>query len=204
MREVINAIFYILRGGIPWRMLPEHFLPHQTTYRWFVRFRDTGLWETINHHLVMLDCERVGREASPTASIIDTQSVKTTEAGGPRGYDAAKKVSGRQRHALMDTDGRALKLQIHPASVQDRDGAIPLLKISRPWYPFIERVFTDSVYAGEKLAKATRIVVEIVRKLADQVGGVVLPRRWVVERSSAQSVSYCEPDHSVAQRSDEP
>jgi transposase len=182
MREVVNAIFYILRGGLLWRMLPEHFPPHQTTYRWFVRFRDIGLWESINHHLVTLDRERTGREASPTASIIDTQSVKTTEAGGPRGYDAAKKVAGRKRHALVDTDGRALKLQIHPAPVQDRDGAIPLLKASRPWYPFIERVFADSVYAGEKLANATRIIVEIVRRLANQVGFAVLPRRWVVER----------------------
>jgi transposase len=182
MREVVNAIFYVLRGGVPWRMLPEHFPPHQTTYRWFVRFRDSGLWENINHHLVMLDRERVGREASPTASIIDTQSVKTTEAGGPRGYDAAKKVTGRKRHALVDTDGRGLKLYVHPASTQDRDGAIPLLKASRLWYPFIERVFADSVYAGEKLANATRIVVEIVRRLADQVGFAVLPRRWVVER----------------------
>ena len=108
MREVVNAIFYVLRGGVPWRMLPEHFPPHQTTYRWFVRFRDTGLWETINHDLVMRDRERVGREANPSAAIIDTQSVKTTEAGGPRGYDAAKKINGRKRHAMVDTDGRGL------------------------------------------------------------------------------------------------
>ncbi len=154
----------------------------------------------MNHRLVMLDRERVGREASPSAAIIPgsspgiTQSVKTTEAGGPRGGacpragpwpdpgDAAKKVAGRKRHALVDTDGRGLQLQVHPASVQDRDGAVPMLKASRPWYPFIERAFADSAYAGEKLANATRIVVEIVRKLADQVGFAALPRRWVVER----------------------
>jgi putative transposase len=182
MRELINAIFFVLRGGVPWRMLPEHFPPHQTTYRWFMRFRDDGTWKNLNHYLVMLDRERVGREASPSASVIDTQSVKTTEAGGPRGFDAAKKIKGRKRHALVDTDGRALEVQVQPASVQDRDGAQSVLKASRARFPFIQTVFADSVYAGDKVANATSIVVEIVRKLADQVGFQVLPRRWVVER----------------------
>ena len=126
MRELMNAIFYVLRGGVPWRMLPEHFPPHQTTYRWFMRFRDDGTWKTLNHLLVMRDRERVGREASPSAAVIDTQSIKTTEAGGPRGYDAGKKTKGRKRHALVDADGRALELQVQRASMQDRDGAPPV------------------------------------------------------------------------------
>jgi transposase len=182
MREMLNAIFYVLRSGCPWRLLPDHFPPHQTTYRWFVRLRDDGLWESLNHHLVMLDRERVGREASPSAAVIDSQSVKTTKSGGPRGFDAGKKIKGRKRHALVDTDGRALTLQVHPASVQDRDGAVPLLQASRGSFPFIQRVFADSAYAAERVANATRVVVEIVRKLPDQVGFTVLPRRWVVER----------------------
>jgi transposase len=147
-----------------------HFPPHQTTYRWFMRFRDDGTWKRLNHHLVMLDRVRAGREAGPTAAVIDTQSVKTTEAGGRRGYDAAKKINGRKRHALVDTDGRCLELQVQSTSVQDRDGAPAVLQAARTRFPFVQKVFADSVYAGEKVANATSIVVEIVRKLADQVG----------------------------------
>lgn len=181
-RRILEAIFYILRGGISWRLLPKCFPPRQTVWRWFATWRDNGLFEIINHHLLMQDRQRAGREASPSAAVIDSQSVKTTEAGGPRGYDAGKKVNGRKRHALVDTDGRALVLQVHAASVQDRDGAIPLLRASRPLFPFIEHAFADSAYAAERVAQATRITIEIVRKAPDQVGFVVHPRRWVVER----------------------
>jgi len=182
MREIVNAIFYVLRGGMAWRLLPSDFPPWSTVYRWFAAWRDGCVFERINHALVMADRERVGRAASPSAAIIDSQSVKTTEAGGPRGYDAGKKINGRKRHALVDTDGRGLVLEPHPASIQDRDGGGPLLRASRRIFPFIQRVFADSGYAGEKVAKATLIAVEIVRKNPDQVGFAVNPRRWVVER----------------------
>jgi transposase len=182
MREIINGIFYVMRAGCPWRLLPGDLPPWSTIYRWFATFRDEGRFEKINHAMVMLDRERVGRQASPTGAIIDSQSIKTTEAGGPRGYDAGKKINGRKRHALVDTDGRGLVLEPHPANIQDRDGGEPLLRASRRIFPFIQRVFADSGYAGEKVAKATLIAVEIVRKNPDQVGFAVQPRRWVVER----------------------
>lgn len=182
MREIMNAIFYVLRSGCAWRLLPKDFPPTNTVYGWFLRFRRDGLFETINHHLVMADRERGGREASPSAAVIDSQSVRTVEAGGPRGYDAAKKIKGRKRHAMVDTDGRALVIHAHAADVQDRDGAVPLLKASRRSFPFVELAFADSAYNAERVTNATAIAIEIVRKIAGQAGFQVLPRRWVVER----------------------
>jgi putative transposase len=149
MREIVNAVFYVLRGGIAWRLLPSDFPPWATVYRWFAAWRDGCVFEKMNHALVMAARERIGREASPSAAILDSQSVKTTEAGGPRGYDAGKKINGRKRHALVDTDGRALIVEPHPASIQDRDGGGPLLAISRRLFPFIERVFADAGYDHE-------------------------------------------------------
>ena len=107
---------------------PTDLPPKSTTFRWFATWRDSGLFEAINHSLVMADRERVGREASPTAVVLDSQSVKTTESGGPSGYDAGKKVKGRKRQVMVDTDGRGLILEPQAASVQDRDGAGPVLR----------------------------------------------------------------------------
>ena len=109
---------------------------------------------------MITDRERVGREASPLAAIIDSQSIKTKEAGGPRGYDAGKKINGRKRHALVDTDGRGLMIEPHPASIQDRDGGGPLLQASRRLFPFIERVFADGGYAGETKLSAIALFIK--------------------------------------------
>jgi transposase len=117
MREIVNGIFYVMRAGCPWRLLPKDLPPWGTIYRWFATWRDDGRFERINHALVMADRERVGRDASPSAAIIDCRSAKTTEAGGPRGYDAGKKINGRKRHALVDTDGRGLVLDRPNSSV---------------------------------------------------------------------------------------
>ena len=182
MREIVNAISYVLRGGIAWRLMPDSFPPWGTVYRRFAQFRDDGTWETINHHLVMRDRERVGREASPTATVVDSQSVRTTESGGVRGYDANKKIKGRKRHATVDTDGRALKLQARAADIQDRDGAGPLLRASRPSWPFVQLAYADAGYQGPRVAVATSILVEIVRKIEGQVRLAVHVRRCVGAR----------------------
>src|ERR671916_606357 len=169
VREILNGIFYVLRGGIAWRLLPSDLPPKSTVFRWFSLWRDAGLFETINHLLVMADRERVGREASPTAAVLDSQSVKTTESGGPRGYDAGKKVKGRKRQALVDADGRGQFLEPQPANIQDRDGAPVVLRLSWRSFPFIATAFADNGYAGETPAQATAIRIEIVRKPPDQV-----------------------------------
>jgi putative transposase len=119
-RLVLEAIFFVLRSGCPWRMLPERLPPRQTVHGWFLLWRDGGLFEALAHRLVMSERERAGREASPSAAVIDSQGVKTTEAGGPRGYDAGKKIKGRKRHIMVDTAGRPWVPRSHSAGIQAR------------------------------------------------------------------------------------
>jgi len=186
LRAVVEALLYLLRTASPWRLLPHDFPNRSTVQRYFYAWQAEGMWETINFLLLQQAREREGRQASPSAGVIDSQSVKTTESGGPRGYDAGKKIQGRKRHIITDTAGYLVAAQVHAADIQDRDGAPALLAAIRFLFPWLRHVFADGGYAGDKLAAALaghgQWRIEIVKR-SDRPGFHVLPRRWVVERT---------------------
>ena len=182
LREVLNAIRYMARSGGGWRMLPNDFPPWQTVYWWFRRFVRRFLFQTIHDVALMLDRERVGREASPTGGVVDSQSVKAPEAK-TRGYDAGKRIGGRKRHIAVDTDGRLLMVNLTPADISDSAGAQMILDGVRKRWPWLKHLFADGAYDRTQLmdkAAFRDFTIQVVKRSDAAVGFEVIPRRWVV------------------------
>ncbi len=146
LREIINALCYLVRSGCSWEMLPVHFGPWQTVYCWFRRLMRRFLFQTLHDLALMCNREGVGREVSPSAGVIDSQSVKAPAPGAHRGYDAGKKVMGRKRHVTVDTDGRLLMVNLTPADISDSAGAQAILDGIRKRWPWVKHLFADGAY----------------------------------------------------------
>jgi putative transposase len=187
-RRIVDAILYVSKGGIHWRMMPSDFPPWQTVYHVFRKWKHDHIWEALNARLRAFVRRAVGKRCRPTAAILDSQSVKSAGHGGAVGYDAAKRIKGRKRHLLVDTLGLVLGVWVTPARTPEREGAQALLTVVLGWFTWLRLLWVDGGYSGPAFAQwvkglRPKLKVEVVKRSDDTRGFKVLPRRWVVERT---------------------
>ena len=188
LRQVIDAIFYVVKGGIPWREMPKDLPPWQTVYGIFRRWKRDHFWAALNNALRILVRKAQGRRGQPTAAVLDSQSVKSAGHGGPVGYDAGKRIKGRKRHLLVDTLGLVLGVVVTAADTTERDGGKAVLGRVLVWLASLRLLWVDGGYTGAIFAQwvkalRSKLAVEVVKRSDDVQGFKVLPRRWVVERT---------------------